>query len=265
MSKGSSPAPPPPVNVPQTTQQDMATRLQGAQESQGLSTIGQNNPFGSLTYTTTIDPITGLPKYQANSQYTPEQQAIFDYLQQNQLGLGATGTNLITANMGQYGQPIDLSAAENSLSNAAMDPMMANLDRYMMPQLDQRRTELINQGIPEGSKLFDLEMDKVRNNQNLTKGGLISSYFPQAEQIAKDQLNMPTDLISKLMSLSQPGNINQNLVNTPSANVGATDVASLATSAQEQAFKNYQQANADKNAQMGMWTSLVPKILSIPL
>ncbi len=260
-----APKPPPPINVAQTTQADQSARDYATDRTMAENTIDQQNPFGNLDYSAAVDPITGQLKYSAKTTYTPEQQQILDFLQGSQTQLGQTGQNLITANMGQYGQPIDLSAAEDSLSRAAMDPMMANLQRYMAPQLDQRRTELINQGITEGSKLFDLEMDKVRNNQGLTMGSQIASYFPQAEQIAKDQLNMTPDLMQKIMSLSQPGSLPSQFVNTPSTTQNPTDVASLTTSAQEQAFKNYQMQVADQNSKMGMYTGLVPKILSIPL
>jgi len=260
-----APKPPPPINVAQTTQQDQSARDYATDRTMAENTIGQHNQFGDLTYTTEIDPITGKPKYVANMQYTPEQQRIFDLLQGNQTGLGLTGQNLITANMDQYGKPIDLSAAEGSLSRAAMDPMMANLQRYMGPQLDQRRTELINQGIPEGSKLFDLEMDKVRNNQGLTMGSQIASFFPQAEQIAKDQLTQPLDLMKSIFGMEQPGNINQALVNTPSVNQGATDVAGLATEAQQEAFRNYQQKVASQNALMSSIMGSGTKILTAPL
>lgn len=260
-----APDPPPPINVAATTAQDQQARLEGAQEGQALSTIGQNNPVGSLTYTTSIDPITGLPKYQANSQYTPEQQQIFDYLQGNQTSIGAGAGGAIGSNMGQYTSPFDLVGGANSLTQQAMDPAMANLERFMAPERDQKRTELLNQGIMEGSPTYQLEMDKVQNQQDLTKGQMISSFMPQASQMALNQYTTPMSMIAQMMGLSQPGNINQNLVNTPQANPGATDVAGLTSTAQQQAFQNYQMQVASQNALLGGGLGLTSNILKLPM
>src|SRR5512138_2672398 len=182
-----APTPPPPVDIKQVTQQDMATRLQGAQEGQALSTIGQSNPFGTLDYTTSIDPITGLPKYQANMKYSPEQQQIFDYLQSTQTGMGAKGLETLGNNFGRYNS-IDLIGCADSLTKQAMDPTMANMERFMAPERDQLRTQLINQGLVEGSPAYQQQMDKLTNQQGLTKGQWLASYTPQAFQMAQGNL-----------------------------------------------------------------------------
>lgn len=270
MGKGSSnlPAPTP---APVVNQASIDSYTKQGQIKQGADTQDQYNPFGSLTYQVTgVDPITGQPKYTAVNQYSPEQQRIFDLLQWNQMGLGGMGNNILAENMGQYANgPIDLSAATNSLSNAAMDPMMANLDRYMTPQLQQKDTELRNQGIlptPNGGNgTYELEMDKVRNNQNLTKGSLISQYFPQAEKMALDQLNVTPDLMAKIMGLSQPGSLPGQLTNTPSFQMGQTDYNSINNNAYQQAVAKANADAAAKNNLIGSILGTTTKLLATPI
>jgi len=245
-----SPKAPPPIDVTKVTAQNRAEQTDVQKANLAQATMGNKNALGGLTYKSTIDPITGETKYEAVQEYTPEEQAIFDYLQSNRTSLGAGAGGAIGSNMEQWTQPFDLVGGANDLTQRAMDPAMANLERFMEPEREQKRTELLNQGIMEGSKTYQLEMDKLTNQQGLTKGGMIAQFMPQAEKMALDQYNAPINMIDKMLGLSQPGNIAQNLVNTPQANQTATDVAGLATTAQEQAFKNYQQKVASQNAMM---------------
>jgi len=71
--------------------------------------------------------------------------------------------------------------------------------------------------------------------------------------------------MKSIFGMEQPGNINQALVNTPSVNQGATDVAGLTTEAQQEAFRNYQQKVASQNALMSSIMGSGTKILTAPL
>ena len=261
----SSPKPPPAMNVEKTVKGQQDANLLGGQQSQALSTIGQDNPWGSLSYTTTIDPITGLPKYQARQEYTPEQQAIFDQLQSNQTGIGSTAGDAISNMFGQYAQDPNLVGQAGSLTNEALDAQLPAWERFDAPARDQARTQLINQGLVEGSPAYQQQMDKLIQQQDLNRGQWLADFQPKAFQEATTQYQLPLENVAKMLGLSQPGNISQNLFNTPGANVGSADYLGTASAAQDQAFKNYQMKVADQNAWMGMLTGTAGSLFNLPV
>lgn len=240
--------------------------LTAGQQSQGMSTIGQDNPYGSLKYTTTIDPITGLPKYQANMQYTPEQQAIFDQLQGQQTGAGSTALQNILNNFGQYTQDPEGKLLSNTsgLTKDYMDAQNPAWERFMAPERDQLRTQLINQGLTEGSPAYQQQMDKLTQQQLLTKNSALANFQPQAFQEANTTLNTPMDWEKQLMGMSQPGNINQSLVNTPSGSVNPADVTGAYNTAQQAQEFNAQQNNAYWNNIIGGGLGVGKAYLGMP-
>jgi hypothetical protein len=259
-----APSPPPPIDVAKTTAQSQATNLQTGQENQALSTIGQNNPFGSLSYTTSIDPITGLPKYVANSSYSPEQQALLDQLQQSQQGIGGTAGSAVSNLFEQYGQDPNLVGQAGSLTNQALDAQMPAWERFNAPARAQLDTQLRNSGILPGTPAYQQQVDALTQQQQLNQGQWLSNFQPQAFQEAQSQYELPLQNVAKMLGLSQPAQLPGQLVNTPGANIGGTDVSSIAQASQNEAFKNYQQQVASQNANMGMGAGLVSNILKLP-
>lgn len=249
----SAPKAPPPINVAQTTETAHKENLLAGQQSQALSTISQDNPYGTLNYSSDIDPITGLPKYKATTKYSPEQQAILDLLQSNQTGIGGTASSAIGNMFGQYTDDPNLVGKAGSLTNQALDAQLPAWERFDAPARAQLDTHLRNQGILPGKgkeNAYQQQMDALTNQQGLTRGQWLANFQPQAFQESKEQYQLPLENVAKMLGLSQPGSVNQNLINTPQGNVGAVDVAGLTTSAQEQAFRNYQMKVASQNALM---------------
>ena len=250
-----SPKAPPPMNVAAVTAQDTAAK----KAAFGQTTIGQDNPYGSLTYNTSIDPITGEAKYQADMEYTPEQQAIFDYLQANQLGVGSTLFNNIDQNFARYGQDPNLIGGANSLTNEALDSMIPAWERFDAPARDQLRTTLLNQGITEDSPAYHQMMDKMLQQQDLDRGQWMANFTPQAYQMAKGNYEEPLNIAGTMFGMSQPGSIVQNLTQTPQFGP-ATDVAGLNIAAQEQAVKAWQ---AKVQAQNNMMSGIMGGLTSV--
>ncbi len=215
------------------------------------NTIGQDNPYGSLDYTTTIDPITGKPKYQANMKYTPQQQAIFDYLQQNQTGIGSTAQSAISSMFPQYGGDPNLVGQAGSLTNAALDQQLPAWERFDAPARDQLRTQLLNQGLTEDSPAYLQARDKLVAQQDKDRGQWLSNFQPQAFGEAKEQYQLPLQNVAAMLGLSMPGSINQNLTNTPQSNLGAADVTGAYGLSQDAQKFNAQQQNAYWNNILG--------------
>lgn len=260
-----APSPPPPMDVSKVTEQSQEAKLLAGQQSQSLNTIGTEGPLGSLTYTTTIDPITGLPKYVANSKYSTEQQALLDQLQQNQQGIGGTAGSAIGNTFGQYEGDPNLVGQAGSLTNQALDAQLPAWERFDAPARDQLRTQLLNQGLTEGTPAYQQQMDKLTTQQDLNRGQWLSDFSPKAFDMAKQQYQTPLDNVMKMLGVSGPANLKDSFINGPQTNVGAADVEGLSKASQEQAFKNYQQKVAQQNAQMGMITGGITGIMGLPV
>ena len=246
-----SPSAPPAINPGDVTSRSQASNLLTGQEGQAGSTIGQSSPTESLTYGTTIDPITGQVKYQANQQLTPDQQAIFNELQGQQIGAGATGLGNIFSNFGQYTGNVnqELLSGTNSLTNQFVNAQDPAWERFMAPARAQLDTSLRNQGILPGTPAYQQQVDAQTQQQLLTKGSALAAFQPQAYQEAASTFGMPLSIEGTLMGMSHP-EAGLGYVNTPGMNVNPTDVAGIYETAQQQAFKNYQQKVASQNALM---------------
>lgn len=180
-----------------------------AQQQQAMNMIGQNTPWGSLSYDQTgTQTIVGpdgktytIPKYTANTKLTPEQQAIFGQQQAAQ-GNMASLANEQSAKMRQYlqsgldtsgfGQMQTTPGADYSTqvggnyatSYAGADDFSADRQMYtdalmqrMAPQMQQDesrlRDQLINQGIRPGTAAWNSEQGRLSQGVNDARLGAI--------------------------------------------------------------------------------------------
>src|SRR5687768_11404679 len=118
-----------------------------AQQSQAMNMVGQNSPWGSLTYnqtgTTTImdpngKPIT-VPQYTANTTLSPQQQAIFDKGQETELSLA----NIANEQVGKVGDILDKPFEFNNqdAANWAYDLGAQRLDPRFAQEQEKLRTQ----------------------------------------------------------------------------------------------------------------------------
>lgn len=254
------------VNASNVIQQGQAGNLQAAQQSQGMSTVGQDSPIGSLSYTTTIDPITGLPKYQAHTNYSADQQAILDYLEMNQLGGGLTLSNLIDNAFGNYEQAPDLIGGANDLTDQALDSMDPLWERFMGPERLQRDNELRNQGILPGTPAYDQQMDRITSQQMKEKGAWLANFQPEAFKMAKSEYEEPINIATILKQLAGgPGDIKSGLVDTPAGQVNPFDILGAHNLQYQSDLKRAEFANAQNNAYMTGGLGLIGSIMGMPV
>lgn len=245
--------------------QSQKMNLQTGQQNQALSTIGQRTELGDLLYTTEIDPITGLPKYVANQQYSQDQKGILDRLESGMLGFGDTLSGMISNLFPQYNQQPDLVGKASEITDASVGPMNDFWNKFMLPEKDQLRTQLINQGLTEGSPAYQQQMDKLTNQQNLTKGAWLENFMPQAFNMAKQNFQLPLENAMSLISKIMPGNIKQNLVDTPGSNIANTDVMGALGKQWESQKVRAEQSNAFTNALMSGGIGLVSSMMGMPV
>lgn len=248
---------------------------QAFKDTLAQNTMGQETPYGSLTYTTSIDPITGQPKYTANTQLSAPQQALLNTLQGNQLGFGATASADIANNFGQYAGDPNLVGQAGSLTDTALNSMIPAWERFDAPARDQLRTQLINQGLVEGSPAYQQQFDKLIQQQDLNRGQFLASFQPQAFQEAETQYQLPLQNAISMLSQSQPASLKGTLLSTPTATeqgatvqaptVNPVDYTSLAKTQFDAQTQAWQAKIAQQNALMGTVTGAIGGIMGMPV
>lgn len=227
-----------------------------AQQSQAMNMVGQNSPWGSLTYdqtgtTTIIDPngkpIT-TPMYTANTTLSPEQQKIFDQSQQAELSL----SQLANEQIGKVGDILDKPFEFNNqdAANWAYDLGATRLDPRFQQQEEQLRSRLINQGIRPGSAAYDAEMSRLGQDKNDAYNQLMLQGRGQAFQEAAYTRTAPLNEIIGLMSGSQVQNPQGTFAQTPQTGVAGVDYTGLVNNQYQAQMSGY---NNKMNAMGGLF------------
>lgn len=212
--------------------------------------IGQNSPWGSLSYdqtgtTTIIDPNgrpIEVPAFTANTQLTPEQQAIFDQSQQADLNLATIGAEQ-SAKIGEL-LNTPFSYNNQDAENWAFDLAQGRI----APQQEQQRkaleVQLANRGIQPGTAAYSNEMQRLTNANTDQMNQLALTGRQQGFNEALAMRNQPLNEIIGLTSGTQVQNPNATFAQTPQSQVGGVDYTGLVN-------QKYQSEMAGYNAQMG--------------
>lgn len=205
-----------------------------AQQQQQMNMVGQNSPWGSLSYDQTgsswiTDPNgkrVEVPTYTANTTLSPEQQAIFDSTQSAEGNLaniardqskwlgdflkggvdlgglpglqGEIGGNYNTALGGlqaSYAGGDDFSADRQRTEDAILQRIAPSMAR----DEDRLRTQLINQGIRPGSAAWDAEMNRLQSGVNDARlGAVLASGQEQSRLVglARDAAGFNNDTLT---------------------------------------------------------------------
>ena len=249
-----APLPPDPVATAQAqTQMNKDTAITQAH----MNMVGQNTPYGSLSYSQDGNWSDGTPRYTATQTLSPEQQQLLQQQQEfdrkfNEIGLAQTDKI-----GGILSKPLDLSneateARLMDLGRKRLDPMIAN-------RTNDLRTTLINQGIRPGTEAWDREMNTNNQASNDAYNQLLLSGRGQAVQEALTERSAPINEITALLSGGQVQN--PNFVNTPQTQVANTDYAGMVYNSANLANQNYQNKVASQNAMLGGLGSMAGSLL----
>lgn len=212
-----------------------AAQTQSNKETAGyqasLNNVNQSTPFGSLTYTQNgVDPVTGAPRWSANTTLSPELKALLDKQMASQSGIsdavsGAVGF-LPTSAFDPSGIPDTANIAKT-----AYDRQLGLLQPEFDDQATKLGVSLSERGIPVGSEVYNAEMDRFNRakNQSLTSAAQSADLAATTEQQrllgnAVQQYGMPYDQLGKLMGISQ-GVSSPQFQQTGQTGVANTDVA----------------------------------------
>lgn len=225
------PTPPPPgilqapgtANYTDVAGQQTASNQATLAASQKASLIGQNNQYGNLAYTQNPDG-----SYTLNQNLSPEQQALLQQLQGTQTTAGQQAGTLLTG--AGYGQqdPADVIGNATQGNTAAL---IAGQMKQLAPQQQQQReqldTALRNQGINPGSPAYNQQMRQYDININNNNAANASQFENQAYNQAAQNYQMPALMAQSLAQFGAPVNLSSMFGNTPTFNMGSTDVGGL--------------------------------------
>ncbi|URQ76165.1 MAG: tail fiber domain-containing protein [Candidatus Ochrobactrum gambitense] len=217
-----------------------------ATSQQMLNMVDQYNPWGSVIYnqtgeTTFTDSqgnIVSVPKFTQSTQYTPEQQAIFDASQKAQTNLANIASEQ-SAKIQQYlNEPFEFN--NQDAETWAYDLASPRILAQQQQNQDALRTQLINSGIRPGTTAWTNEMQRLTNANTDQMNQLALTGRQQAFSEALATRNQPINEITALMSGSQVSNPAQMSGATPQTGVAGVDYTGLVNQKYQSELQNSQ-------------------------
>lgn len=258
MGKKSSSAPPPP-DPRQTAQAQTGTNVGTAIANTMMSQVGQQTPFGSLSYDQTgtyayNDPYTNqtydIPQFTATQQLSPEQQQLYETGVGTQQNLANIGQEQSAFLQNYLGQPVDLSAGniEGYIDTHFQD----DFDTQWGDRQSALENQLAQQGIGRGSDAHTKAMADFSTERSNAWDNVYGNQYGLAQQSILTERNQP---INEIMALLGGSQVQQpNFRNEGSATIPTTDTAGLIGQNYQQ---QYQRANAADERKAGLWGSII--------
>lgn len=170
----SVPAAPDPVA---TANAQGAANKETAYWNTAMGNVDQTTPYGSIKYTDSSNGVYNpnqAPKFSSTVTLSPEQQALLDSQQSNDLALQQLGTdqmgriNSAVSTPYSFGGIANAPTQEdvNALSQKGQDAIMSRMNPQFARDEEALRGRLINQGIGQGSQAYNTEMQTFDQRKN---------------------------------------------------------------------------------------------------
>lgn len=159
----SKPKSPPPPDYAGAAAAQGAANVDAARASAKLSNPNVINPYGTQTVSYNGDVPT------VTQKFAPGQQQIFDNEQQLQQQLGFLGIKAADLAGNTISAPLNFNERFGDQAKGrqeVIDSMMSRYDSDMGRQKDTINSDLIARGIPQGSKAYEVEMDRLSRGRN---------------------------------------------------------------------------------------------------
>lgn len=239
-------------------QQTTENRNVGAANQAG-SMPNQTNQFGSVTHQQVgVDPTTGVPLYQTNTNLSPTQQGLFDTLMGTKGVAGTQGQNLLkSAGYGDKSAADVIGGMTSGTTQDILGKETSYLDPYFKTERDQLDTKLRNQGLNPGNPGYDVAMRGLDTTHSGTVQDFLAKAEPAAYAQAKSTYEEPLNIAGALAGFGSPSDPTSNLVNTPGLNMQTTNYIGAADSANKANMSAYQ-------AQQQKYSSMLSGLMGIP-
>lgn len=221
-----------------------------AQQQQAMNMVGQNSPYGSLSYnqtgsTTMKDPNgndISVPQFTANTTLSPSQQAIFDKTQSAQSNLAGLAENQSGMLKDYLSKPFEFD--NQDAADWAFDMGKGRILPQQKQDTEALQRQLLQRGLRPGTDQYAAEMTRLQAGQGDQLNQLALQGRSQAFNEAAYTRSAPINEITSLLSGSQVTQPGSTFASTPQTQVGGVDYSGLVNS-------NYAQQTAANNAQMG--------------
>lgn len=218
-----------------------------ATQQQMLNMVDQYNPTGSVVYNQTGETsytdsqgnVINVPKFTQTTTYTPEQQAIFDQVQQAQSNLAGIATEQSARIKDYLNEPFEFT--NRDAETWAYD--LAS-PRILQQQQNEAalRNKLINAGLRPGTAAWNSEMQRLTNANTDQLNMLALTGRQQAFSEALAQRNQPINEITALMSGSQVCNPAAMSGSAPQTGVAGVDYTGLVNQKYQAELQQHQAA-----------------------
>ena len=271
---GKSAAQPPPPPDPQTTANaQTGSNINTAVANAIIGNVNQTTPTGSLRFnqigTTTVDG-REIPRYEAVTQLSPEQQKLYD----TTMGVSQGTADLANQYVGRISdatsQPFNYDGApaapqyDAAFRQQARDSIIARNQPNMDRDLEQLRSTLANQGIGLGSEAWSNAMsdygrgvNDFRLGADIQSGTEANNAFNLGAQTRDrwiaEQSNLRSQPINEVAALLGTGGGVQGpqFVQANSPAVAPTDIAGIYANDYQNRLLNYQIGQSGSNAATG--------------
>lgn len=207
MGKGSGKMPSAPDPY-QTAQAQANVNKQAAYDSAAMNQIGQQTPWGTVSYTGAI----GSPDRKQITSLSPEQQKQFDLQNSNSSSmLGLANNRLGNFESSLPSLSNNYSADADKVSQATYDRGMNLLNPQFQQQSRQLDTSLANKGIPIGSEAYNRSMDQQSTARNNALNDLslqsVGAGRQEQSRLQNQALQQRGQMFNELGQLTGAGNV----------------------------------------------------------
>ncbi len=207
---GNPPDPPSAASIAAGANQTAENQAGFNQEAWLSSLIGQQGPWGSLSYQQTGTTPEGNPLMTAITKYAPGVQALFDQLVGNKGTAGQqAGALLEGRDYGAVNPENVVGDLSNGITGGIMDQWKSFHTPFFEQAKDRLHTQLSNRGLVPGQPAYDAAMRELDTNQGLTINNLIGSVGTKAYELAQGLYKMPAELAMMLGQFGSPASATQ--------------------------------------------------------
>lgn len=264
-----APSSPPPPDYAAAAKEQGTANLDSAIATGVLNRPNQVSPLGSQTWNQTGSYQVGdraVPIFTGTTSFTPQGQKLYDTGVATQQSLGDLG--LQAANKGGQilGQTFDVGAipgiskTNNFDREGIYNSLVARAEGQNTRDVDNKRSQLVAQGIPVGSEAYNREMDALgrnltdaRQQANTAAGAQQSQQLDARRQMIQEALLNRQTPLNEIASLRSGSQINapQFGAQTQAGTVAPAPIFGAAQAAGTFAQQNYQNEVAANNALIG--------------
>jgi len=210
--------------------------------------MNQSTPFGTLTYTPTVDE-NGVTRYTATQTLDPKNQGLLDSLYGTKGLAGTAASNVLS---GAYGGAPNVTGGADSLMNQRLGAQLDYMNPFFDRQTDRMDNQLRNQGLMPGSEAYKNSMNELRQSQGQTVSGATAQFMPEAFSEAMQSYKLPAEMATSLSNLSAPMGIS--LTNTPQGSMQAANFQAAQQAADQQSMEAWK---AEQEKQSAMISGLM--------